>query len=49
MNKSDKETILEIKDLSVNYISTGNIISAVKKVSFYLEKNKMLGIIGETG
>ena len=49
MNKSDKETILEIKDLSVNYISTGNIISAVKKVSFSLEKNKMLGIIGETG
>jgi len=49
MNKFDKEVILDIRDLSVNYNSSGNKISAVKKVSLSLEKNKMLGIIGETG
>ena len=49
MNKFDKEIILDIRDLSVDYNSSGNKISAVKKVSLSLEKNKMLGIIGETG
>jgi ABC-type dipeptide/oligopeptide/nickel transport system ATPase component len=49
MNKYNQEKILDIKNLSVTYHSGGTIVPAVKNISFSLQKNKMLGIIGETG
>ena len=49
MNKFKENNILDIKNLSVTYNSGGKSLQAVKSVSFSLEKNKMLGIIGETG
>ena len=49
MNKFKENNILDIKNLSVTYNSGGKSLQAIKSVSFSLEKNKMLGIIGETG
>jgi len=40
---------LSVRDLVVEYTSDGQIIHAVNKVSFDLERGKTLGLVGETG
>jgi len=40
---------LEIKDLTVEYVSNGMVVHAVNGVSLTLEKGKTLGLVGETG
>lgn len=42
-------TLLEVKDLVVEYTSDENIIQAVNGVSFSLEKGRTLALVGETG
>jgi peptide/nickel transport system ATP-binding protein len=43
-------TILEVRDLSVNYITDeGAILRAVENVSFRLKQGRSLGIVGESG
>src|SRR5210317_110640 len=49
MNKFKDNEILNIGNLSVTYNPGEKSVAAVKNVSFSLQKNKMLGIIGETG
>tara|TARA_B110000444_G_scaffold61813_1_gene57814 strand:- start:292 stop:1095 length:804 start_codon:yes stop_codon:yes gene_type:complete len=49
MNKFNQEHILSIENMSVTYHSGDIKVPAVKNISFSLQKNKMLGIIGETG
>lgn len=44
-----KDTILSIKDLSVEYSSEDGAVKAVRGVSFDLEKGKTIGLVGETG
>lgn len=46
---TDKETILDIRDLCVVYDSTGEKVEAVDEVFLNLKKGENLGIIGESG
>jgi oligopeptide/dipeptide ABC transporter ATP-binding protein len=43
------ESILEVKNLDVNFITHYGIIHAVDEVSFSLCKGEVLGIVGESG
>ncbi len=45
----EKNDLLSVKNLSVQYTSGGRIIHAVNGVSFSLEKGKTLALVGETG
>lgn len=44
-----KETVLEIKDLSILYKSDLETVYAVNDISFSMEKGQTLGLVGETG
>jgi microcin C transport system ATP-binding protein len=41
--------LLEVKNLSVNFINDNQTIYAVKNISFSLQKGKTLAIVGESG
>lgn len=41
--------LLEIKDLSIQYITKENTVSAVNRVNLNIEKGETLGLVGETG
>ncbi len=45
----DKNYLLRVKDLTVEYTSEGEVVHAVNSVSFDLEKGKTIGLVGETG
>lgn len=44
---SDK--ILEIKNLTINYVTKASVVEAVNDVSLSLERGETLGLVGETG
>ena len=44
-----KENVLEIKDLSVDFMTVRGIVYAVDDVSFDIYKGEIFGIIGESG
>ncbi len=46
---ADKEVLLSVRNLTVEYTSEGEVIHAVNNVSFDLEKGKTIGLVGETG
>ena len=46
---SEKNIVLEIEDLVVNYETDGVVVHAVNGVSLRLEKGKTLALVGETG
>ncbi len=46
---STDHTILEVKNLSVDFFNGSNVQHAVQKVSFSLYEGKTLGIVGESG
>ena len=46
---ANKEVLLSVKNLTVEYTSEGEVIHAVNNVSFELEKGKTIGLVGETG
>ncbi|MDR2408061.1 MAG: ABC transporter ATP-binding protein [Bacteroidales bacterium] len=43
------DSILEVNNLCIDFISKNNICHAVKELSFELKKGKTLGIVGESG
>ena len=45
----EREKFLEVKNLSVQYVTREETVCAVNNVSFSLEKGKTLGLVGETG
>ena len=42
-------TILDVEDLSVEYLLDGGVVRAVDKVSFSLQQREFLAIVGESG
>lgn len=46
---SEKEVLMQIRDLSVTYNSRLGPVSAVDKVSFDIYKGEILGLVGESG
>ncbi len=42
-------SLLEVKDLEIQYESDGRIVHAVNGVSFNIEEGETLGLVGETG
>ncbi len=44
-----RETILEVRNLQVEFSSDGNILKAVDGISFGLHGGETLGIVGESG
>ncbi len=42
-------SLLEVKDLHVSFATDDGVVSAVRGVSFSVEKGKTLGIVGESG
>ena len=43
------DTILDVKDLTVEFATYGGIVKAVRGVSFAVERGKTLAIVGESG
>ncbi|MEG0381126.1 MAG: ATP-binding cassette domain-containing protein, partial [Kurthia sp.] len=43
------ETILEVKNLKINFKTYAGTVQAVRGVNFTLEKGKTLAIVGESG
>ena len=42
-------SLLEVKDLTVEYVTSDETVHAVNHISFSLEKGECLGLVGETG
>src|SRR5712691_2558038 len=43
------ERLLEVDNLSVHFSTVDGTVNAVDRVSFQLERGKVLGIVGESG
>ncbi|MEH2452573.1 ABC transporter ATP-binding protein [Nostoc sp.] len=44
-----RETVLEVRNLQVEFPSDGNIVKALDGISFALHRGETLGIVGESG
>ncbi len=49
MTQESKETILEVKNLTIHYITEDGVVKAVNDISFSLNESETLGLAGETG
>ena len=49
MTQELKETILEVKNLTIHYITEDGVVKAVNDISFSLDESETLGLAGETG
>ena len=48
-NQNINDTILEIKDLTVHYVTEDETVEAVNELSLEVKRGKSLGLVGETG
>ena len=46
---NSSESLIQIKDLSVDFITDDGIVKAVKNISFDIPKGKTVGLVGESG
>ena len=46
---SQKDTLLEVKDLKTSFFTKKGVIKAVDGVSFTVKKGEMIGLVGESG
>ena len=49
MSTENRNTILQVEDLSVNFHTPAGIVHAVSHVNFTLHEGEVLGIVGESG
>lgn len=49
MNATPNDTLVEIRDLSVDFSSGNEIVHAVNKVSFDIRRGETLALVGESG
>ncbi|MEO8358224.1 MAG: dipeptide/oligopeptide/nickel ABC transporter permease/ATP-binding protein [Chloroflexota bacterium] len=47
--RKDVPIVLDVQNLSVNYVNDGAVARAVQNVSFQLHEGEMLGLVGESG
>ena len=47
--KKEKDLLVDVRDLAVHFHIEQGIVKAVDGVSFYIEKGKSLGVVGESG
>ena len=47
--KKDSPVLLDVQNLSVNYVNDGRVAKAVHNVSFQLHEGELLGLVGESG
>ncbi|MBS4040124.1 MAG: ATP-binding cassette domain-containing protein, partial [Flavobacteriales bacterium] len=45
----DNNNLLEIKDLTIHYITVDGTVRAVENMSLEIGKGETLGLVGETG
>lgn len=49
MSTASDQTLLDVKDLSVNFRQGGKVTEAVKHISFSIKKGETLALVGESG
>jgi oligopeptide/dipeptide ABC transporter ATP-binding protein len=47
--KSQSPVLLDVQNLSINYVSDGKVAKAIHNVSFQLHEGELLGLVGESG
>lgn len=47
--KKDMPVLLDVQNLSINYVNEGRVAKAVHNVSFQLQEGELLGLVGESG
>jgi peptide/nickel transport system permease protein len=47
--RKDTPLLLDVRNLSVNYVSDGKVAKAVHNVSFSLHEGEVMGLVGESG
>jgi oligopeptide/dipeptide ABC transporter ATP-binding protein len=47
--RTDAPVLLDVQNLSVNYVNDGKVARAVHNVSFRLHEGELLGLVGESG
>ena len=45
----DDNTILKVKDLSINFETKHGVVRAVDEISFDIEKGQVFALVGESG
>ena len=46
---TDAPVLLDVQNLSINYVNDGKVAKAVHNVSFQLHEGELLGLVGESG
>jgi oligopeptide/dipeptide ABC transporter ATP-binding protein len=47
--KTNSPVLLDVQNLSINYVTDGSVARAVDNVSFQLHEGELLGLVGESG
>ena len=47
--KKDSPVLLDVRNLSVNFVNDGKVAKAVHNISFQLSEGEMMGLVGESG
>ncbi|HJR78453.1 MAG TPA: dipeptide/oligopeptide/nickel ABC transporter permease/ATP-binding protein [Anaerolineales bacterium] len=47
--RTDSAVLLDVQNLSINYVNDGQVAKAVHNVSFQLHEGELLGLVGESG